>query len=135
MTNLFELGRQLYDASLESLASATAEYRKCGEDTGVALLVTPLGGQRRSEDGENFSLEYDFTDFAIRMDTPVSPATGDTTFELWLGRDPLYGDRIHFANDIYIVGDDQGNPAFDWTSIYKTSIRIHSVYHGEVPSA
>jgi len=130
MSDLFAEGRTLYDAALESVASVTIEYRKCGEATGVTLLVTPLGNQRRSEDGENFSLEYEFTDFAIRMNTTVTP--GDTTFALWLIRDPLYGDRIHYNGDIYVVGDDSGNPAYDWTSIYKTSIRIHSVYHGEV---
>ena len=111
MTNLFELGRQLMDSSMETLGSVTAEYRKCGEDTGVTLLVTPLGGQRRSEDGDHFSLEYDFTDFAIRMNTPVTP--GDTTFELWLAREPMYGDHLHYNGDIFVIGDDQGNPAFD----------------------
>ena len=133
MTNLFELGRQLFDSSLEAVASASAEYRKCGEDTGVALVVTPLGGQRRSEDSDNFVIEYHFTDFAIRMNTVVTP--GDTSFEAWLGRLPKYGDRLIYNNQIFVVGDDQGNPAFDWTSIYQTSIRLHAIYHGEVPSA
>lgn len=132
MSDLFALGRQLYDSALESLASVSLEYRRCGEDTGVALLATPLGGQRRSEDGENFSVEYDFTDFAFRVDTLVTP--GDTAFSTWLARDPLYGDRILYNGGIYVVGDDSGNPAFDWTSIYKTSMRVHSIYHGEVPA-
>jgi len=132
MANLFELGRQLMDSSLEDIASTSAEYRKCGENTGVALAVTPLGGQRRSEDSENFVIEYHFTDFGIRMNTTVTP--GDISFEEWLGRLPKYGDRLIYEGKIFVVGDDQGSPAFDWTSIYQTSIRLHSIYHGEVPA-
>ena len=133
MTNLFELGRQLFDSSLEAVASTTAEYRKCGSTEGVTISVTPLGGQRRSEDSDNFVIEYHFTDFAIRMNTIVTP--GDISFEAWLGRLPKYGDRLIYNNQIFIVGDDQGNPAFDWTSIYQTSVRLHAIYHGEMPSA
>ncbi len=129
MTNLFELSRQLMDSTLESIGSVSAEYRKCGENTGVAILVTPLGGQRRSEESDNFVIEYHFTDFAVRMATMVTP--GDISFTDWLGRMPKYGDALIYDGKKYIVGDDRGNPAYDWTSIYQTSIRLHAIYHGE----
>lgn len=132
MTDIFQIGRQFLDSLLDDNAIQPGVYIRYSEQTGVSLNLTPLSNANRTEDGEYFEQEYVVTDFGIRMDTIVTP--GDISFSDWLADDPIRtGDIIQYNGGIFEVIPGESGVPFDWTSVYRTGVRVHTIYQGPTP--
>lgn len=130
MANIFRTGREYLDSVLDTHNVESAVFIRSGQQTGVTLNVSPLSIQRKNHSGDYSDEEYAVSDFGIRMDTNVTP--GDVTFGEWLGSDPIVqGDVIVYQGGTFEVFAAGESLAWEWTSIYKTGVRIHTIYQGE----
>lgn len=131
MADLLKKGSDILEQTFEAMASQSVTYRKIDGTQDEAIILATIGTTTAdTNQGQNLRIEADVQDFIIRMSTPVDD---ETTFEEWLGRDPLNNDAILWDGVRYLVtAKPGGREVFRFTDGYRTSIRIHTKAAGTV---